>query len=235
MKLLLRVAVACYLTAVLSLSAWGGMPTVLKNDSTGIVLGPPTTFDPANLGPEIAISGGNLIVNQLGADGGGYPVARSITSHSTGKYYVEFTLNSNFAAGADEFGITTSAASLDPTALGFDANLSTGVFDNTTSWYINSSPTGSSINCSVGNTTGIAIDAGAQLVWQRCIVSGSPSNWNNSGTANPATGAGGVSISAISGPYYAAVAMLGNQTSQITGNFGALPYQSAAPSGFGNW
>jgi hypothetical protein len=60
-------------------------------------------------------------------------------------------------------------------------------------------------------------------------------NWNNSGTANPAIGAGGISISSLNaGPYFAAISQ--HDTTEVsTANFGATAYAETVPAGFGNW
>jgi hypothetical protein len=46
-----------------------------------------------------------------------------------------------------------------------------------------------------GSVVDVAVDLGGAVIWFR--VSGG--NWNNSGTANPATGTGGVSLSTMTG------------------------------------
>jgi hypothetical protein len=81
-----------------------------------------------------------------------------------------------------------------------------------------------------GDVIGIAVDLTAQLVWFRICPSGT---WNGSGTANPATGVGGISISSISTgllfPMYTVGASVGNN---VTANFGASAFSGALPSGF---
>jgi hypothetical protein len=91
---------------------------------------------------------------------------------------------------------------------------------------------GTGVTFTTGDVIDIALDAGGQLIWIR----DNGGNWNGSGTANPATCIGGVSISAITGPYYAAIGIKGgNVGAQVTANFGATAYSFTAPAGFGNW
>jgi len=83
----------------------------------------------------------------------------------------------------------------------------------------------------LGNVICVAIDLTAQTIWMR--VNGG--NWNLSGTADPATGVGGVSFAGINaGPYFPAISSSDNG-SIATANFGATAYAQTAPSGFGNW
>ena len=58
-------------------------------------------------------------------------------------------------------------------------------------------------------------------------------DWNNSGTANPATGVGGIS-SGVAGPYYASASSSSASTS-YTANFGASAFSFTMPSGFTSW
>ena len=68
------------------------------------------------------------------------------------------------------------------------------------------------------------------------------SSWNGTTAGNPASGTGGVSIAAITGPYYAACWANSNVSGggAFIGNFGASAYQivtngGSVPAGFGNW
>jgi len=80
------------------------------------------------------------------------------------------------------------------------------------------------------DVVGIAIDLGAHLFWARKNAG----NFNNSGTANPATATGGLAFTADS--YAPAVAWFSNAVNDAyTMNVGATAYANAAPAGFGNW
>ena len=83
-----------------------------------------------------------------------------------------------------------------------------------------------------GNVARIAIDVTNRLLWIGRVGSG---QWNISGTANPATGVGGISFNNL-GTIFPAVSVFSSATpAAVQLNFGASAYASAAPSGFGNW
>ena len=81
-----------------------------------------------------------------------------------------------------------------------------------------------------GDVIGIALDVGAQLAWFRVAPSG---NWNGSGTANPATGTGGLSLASITNvddcPLVGFFPGIGESA---TANFGDSAFSGAVPSGF---
>jgi hypothetical protein len=86
-----------------------------------------------------------------------------------------------------------------------------------------------------GNTLCIAVDLDARLIWFRT----NGGNWNNSGTANPATGAGGVNLNFAK---QHAVAPLmwypgaSTNTSAATGTINlAGSFAQSVPSGFAAW
>lgn len=202
--------------------------------------GSTTTFDPSNLGAGNALSNGNLTVTMPAATGFGFAYARSITSHSSGKFYFEITLTTPLFAGSTAIGIANNGAPLQLAFPGFDANLSVACYGATNiqdqGWDIDSATNN---NCpsfgSNGDIIGVAVDFNAGLIWIRNTAS--PTVWNAGGSANPATGVGGQSISAITCPCYAIYSVYTDDGSPqvATGNFGATPYAAIAPSGFGNY
>ena len=190
--------------------------------------GSTTTFDPSNLGPFIVLSNGNLTATAITSDN--YGIARSVASHSTGKYYAELTMNSG-SGGDLNPGAVNNAAGL-ALFIGDTADKnSVGGFGDSGVIYYNGGSIGTAAAWTAGNVVSIAVDFGGSLIWYRTDAG----NWNNSGAANPATGAGGFSFSGINaGPYYLAIA-LGVATNQATANFGGTSYAQSVPAGFGNW
>lgn len=79
-----------------------------------------------------------------------------------------------------------------------------------------------------GGVICIAVDATARLFWARY----NNGNWNNNGAANPATGANGVNIAAITGTLYAGV-QLTSTGEIISPNFGSAAWAFTPPAGFG--
>jgi len=201
--------------------------------------GSTTAFDPSNTNASIALSNGNLTGTNTYAVNGAYGNTQSIASHSTGKFFNEFTLTTlDPNAYAVPVGLITTSgggASLNP-GLGFDASISLGYYAGNGVMSFNSAViTGGSIQTSAqGDVVGMAVDIGGALIWIRTNAG----NWNNSGTANPATGAGGISISGLlTNPISVAVSIFqqAHNLSSVTANFGATSYAHSAPAGFGNW
>jgi hypothetical protein len=81
-----------------------------------------------------------------------------------------------------------------------------------------------------GMVIGIAVDLTANLIWFRTA-----SNWNAGGTANPATGVGGISISAVAGTLFPTFGGGSTNTQVSTANFGASAFAQSVPSGFSIW
>lgn len=148
-----------------------------------------TTWNPADK-LNANLTNGNLTATWPGNNFSG---ARSTTSHATGKYYFEFhtiAISGDFHLGNDWLGLAPAVYSL-----GSQADVGASGFigvtqDNQTAGYFPGH-----FNPANGDPEGhvlcIAIDFDAQLFWCR----NDAGNWNNSGTANPATGTGGSSYS----------------------------------------
>lgn len=173
----------------------------------------------------MTFSNGNLTVTATSTASGarlnlGFP-------NSAGKYYWECTMTTWTGAGTG-VGICSSTVtiSLPPSN---STNVAEILLTGGNFW-INGVNAGSLGTRASGDIIGIAVDLAADLIWFRVCPSG---NWNNSGTANPATGVGGFSITGVPGarfPFAGAQAI----NDRITGNFGAAGYSGAAPAGFVN-
>ena len=204
--------------------------TLLGAGTGGLAAAPTATFDPSHLGSQNTLSGGNLIVSS-GTAANGYYYARTVTSHSTGKYYFEFAIAQ--AANSDvTFGLVNATESLGPLNPGFTANSAAG-YSNSGNFVINSLTIGTIPILFTAHTVGVAVDLGAGLIWIRDTPT--PGTWNAGGTANPATAVGGLSLATLSGPYFAAASVYSVTGNSATANFGATGYVATAPSGFGNW
>jgi hypothetical protein len=178
-----------------------------------------TTFDPAHTDVNLSLSGGNLIVS-LGTGGGPYVNTRTIASHSSGKIYNEF-VDTNDGGNSNSVCVgLLNSSQVTNNYLGSSSN-SVGYFgggggSGTVS--INGSTVATIQGYAQGNTISMAEDTAAQLVWFG--VNGGI--WNNSGSANPATGVGGISIASVTGPYFGGVCENGSGAGFVmTGNFGA--------------
>jgi len=179
-----------------------------------------TTWNPADLS-NVTLTGSNLIAT-VGTGTGG---VRSVASLSSGKYYWEntwTTINTNTIVS----GISLASASISAptTACAKVSRLNGHIF-------INNSDTGSTITggstVAPGSVVCCAVDFTAQLIWLRIGAAG---QWNGSGTANPATASGGLSITSIAGNLFA---MMAGQTSdRVTANFGDSAFTGTTPAGF---
>jgi hypothetical protein len=195
--------------------------------------GSTATFDPAQKF-QITLSGGNLTAtNSVGA--GQFGVARGTTSHSTGKFYLEWTTT---ISGTNQVGIGLSDTTQSFASGFYNGGVAHSMGTTVTSAVsLLKSPIGaSSVSFAAGGGTtgdvvGFAIDIGAGLTWARRNAG----NWNNDIIANqnPATGTGGIPIS-LTGALYFACDVQSNAASG-TVNTGGSAYANAAPSGFGSW
>ena len=179
-----------------------------------------TTWNPADLS-NVTLTGSNLI-STVGTGAGG---ARSVASLSGGQYYWEntwTTISSNTIIS----GISLASASVSAPTTGCAKIVRT-----TGHIFINNSDSGASISggsaISQGSIICAAVDFTAQLIWFR---QGAAGNWNGSGTANPATAAGGLSITSIAGALFAMMA--GQSSDKVTANFGDSAFTGTVPSGF---
>lgn len=214
------------LIAASSIVRAGSIPLLGVGSSGGVAF--TTTLDPSNLGSTQALSLGNLTVTGSGGNG----IARSISNHSSGKYYCEVTCTT-----VDNAAIGVCDASMSVNSYLGAVGDSTGVF-NGGSAYLGA---GSWIS---GTTTvdgpvashvfAIALDVGNLSLWIKDLTAGG--NWNANASANPATNTDGAILNGglASGVLYAA-ATCANPGDSVTFNFGGSAYGGTVPSGFGNW
>jgi len=197
-----------------------GLPVVFE--TIGVTVPPVVydTFNPADI-VNVLLSNGNLTVTGKVGTGG----ARGSKAISAGKNYFEGKLtaiiNNSQALGvctaaaalATINGNTTGAASITRLGVIFVNNVNTGVSLGTRA---------------VNDVLGVVVDTTARLIWFRVAPVG---NWNNSGTADPATGIGGLSISALSGGLYVLASTGTTANDAVTMNFGASAFVGAVPAG----
>jgi hypothetical protein len=181
--------------------------------------GAPTTFNPSDK-VNVTLSGGDLIATGVTSSGG----ARGTNSHSSAKHYWEYTFTT-FNTNNVNLGIALATTNIAALSL-VGAAVTTRTTGNI---IVNGAASGSTLGAlAAGNVIGIAADFTANLIWFRKAPSG---NWNGIGTADPATGVGGISISSIAtGAFFPFI--LTGVNDKITANFGATAFTGAIPSGF---
>jgi hypothetical protein len=184
-----------------------------------------TTWNPADKGTTNTILSNANLTYGAGASNTTNDGCRSTVGRTTGKLYFELT-----TAGTSStvmLGVGTSSAIFNVILSGsggsFAVYTTNGhIWNNATDTTISiGAPTAGTVYC-------YAID----LVNMRGWIRKDGGNWNNSGTANPATNTGGQDISWLSGAVYVLVASNVNANPIVTANFGATSFAQAIPSGF---
>jgi hypothetical protein len=185
-----------------------------------------TAWSATDKSANITLTGSNLIAtNNNNANGG----VRAADKQITGKFYWEVTCNT-IVGTQSGIGVCSPTA-IFTTSGGFSVAGAASVIKNLGQIYVDGVlQTGSIGALTAGSLVCIAVDCSARLIWFRLGAAG---NWNNSGTASPATGAGGFSITSlgIGIPLYPAT-WLNLLNDQVTANFGDSAFTGAVPAGF---
>lgn len=182
-----------------------------------------TTWNPSDASVSVTFSNGNLTITSAASGDRG---ARVVDGKSSGKYYFETA-----AAGSPsgDFGIGASEANANFGNLGATATDGVIIYVSGNIWVNGSNVTASGLTISSGTNLGIAIDTTNKLFW--ATKDGTHWNSTSSATNNPATGIGGVSFSALTGPFYIA-GIVTPSGSNWTLNAGASAFSFTPPLGF---
>jgi hypothetical protein len=176
---------------------------------------------------DTALSNGNLTATHTTANANSG--ARVLPVISAGKFYFEIQLIAGHGS-FDAMGLASSGITYNNFVLSGTNSVVVARGGGIT---INGGAALANIGAFAPNDIlGIAVDLTAHLVW--CRRNGG--NWNNSGTANPATATGGFTVPAAA--IAPCVCFVGGGTAindAYTANFGGTSFANAAPSGFGNW
>lgn len=182
-------------------------------------------------GAGLTVSGvGNLTVTYTGTNFGDKYSVRSTTSHSGGKYYLEFTFRIG-SSGTPFIGVGNSTFDLNknpgylggtPFSIGYNSSgqviRNNGTVDATLATFAD------------GAVIGMAVDLDNSKIWW---LNGGL--WNNAviGVQNPATNLGGQPLTGMNGPYffsYTGTSPFASADSVVVNLTPASP-----PSGFGYW
>jgi hypothetical protein len=149
-------------------------------------------------------------------------------TRTSGKYYYEATIN-NVTNGGLYIGFANQASLALTTDM--ETQASSVLVDNGGFVFIAGVNSASGLGTmAAAMVIHCAIDLTNNLVW--FAMGGG--TWNASGTANPATGVGGLSISGLTAGGKAPALGMWN-ASDVSVNFGQSAYNLAIPSGFVNW
>jgi hypothetical protein len=203
---------------------------------SGAVAG--TTWNPFDmLFSAVTLSNFNLTATGAGSASSNVGV-RGTTGRTTGKYYVEFTVAPGGANFSSSFNTAVGALTLAGDManwVGGGALLGTGCFAQAGHIYVNGTSGTNQISGGIwlsGDIICMALDLVNQNVWYRR----NNGTWNNSGTANPATNTGGITLGTVF-TSAAAYPMCGfyQPGDKNTANFGQSAFSFAVPSGFSAW
>jgi hypothetical protein len=129
------------------------------------------------------------------------------------------------SSGSTYFGVTSGTLA----DMGNNLNSTEVLIGVSTFIYSNDVTTGKNLGTTaVNDVFGFAIDLTARLAWIRRNAG----TWDADGTANPATGVGGVVVEAGS---FAPAVRFSNSTpvnAAVTGNFGQSAFTQTVPAGF---
>lgn len=208
------VATRTLAAAMGSLTISGQAATLTKSG------GAATTWDPAQLPTLFTLRTGNLICDL--DFGGASGFIRSTARYSSGLKHFKATFTSSGVAG---IGLTNGTET-NTSFLGTTGN-SVGYLNNGIV-QCNSSTITTLATFASGDPIEMEYKQSTNEAWFRINGTG---NWNNSGTANPVTGVGGVTLTGFSiGSGFYAAAFNQNGGNTITGDFLSTP-----PSGFSNF
>ncbi len=182
---------------------------------------PNTFWNPTDKTAGITLSNGNLTA----ASSASSNAVRAVDRQITGKFYWEtiFTTVSTvygFGAALGDAALSTMYTTPSNAVI---------LYASGQIW-VNGVNSGVTLGSVAGVTACVALDVTNRLFWAR---SGAAGNWNNSASANPATGVGGVSLNSfnILATLFP-VAVFGGGALNLTANFGDSAFVGAVPSGF---
>lgn len=191
--------------------------------SSGPPVVTPTMLDPLNTGSGVTLSNLNLTAKKT-TGGIQWRMSRTVVGKTAGKFYMEATfdeltgsfigigLGDGTAAVSNFYGADTHGLLLANNGQVFTGGAVLTTIQTTAE----------------GAIVGVAIDIDNRRIWFRT----NGGNWNNSGTANPATNTGGIAFNAgMTGTFYVGAGVQTSPNDQMTVNFGPT-FAYTAPSGF---
>ncbi|MBV8977139.1 MAG: hypothetical protein JOZ13_07140 [Alphaproteobacteria bacterium] len=185
-----------------------------------------TTWDP-NAQSGITLSNGSLTATATSSGG---KSARSTTSRTAGKAYVEFTLGQVAPSSGTRIGIANSLWDYSQSAqLGREANSFDQESDG--SIYVAGDSAGEVNTLSPGDVVQLCVDFDAQFFW---LTKNNTGNWNGT-NADPVSGSGGIDFSTMAGFTFYVGYCSATTGDSVTANFGASAFTYAVPSGFSSW
>jgi hypothetical protein len=180
-----------------------------------------TTWNPSDKSAGVTLSSGNSVATNTAFS---WHAVRAVAGKSSGKW--AFRVTPVIGTTPEVYiGIATATASLS-VGIGQDNN-AYGYGSTSGNVYKNGSVQATYFGYSSGQTIDVCVDLDNNRMWVRS--SAGTGNWNNSGTADPATNTGGLDISSLAGTKYPAWNGYNTSDSATLASF------SPMPSGFSIW
>lgn len=177
-----------------------------------------TTWNGSDMGANLTLSGGNLVVTRgAGLSGATWESVRSTSTQTAGKWYYEVTVTSGSAASLMA-GVANSSALVNAVYIGIDTNGKS--YYNGGDFRYNGSGAGTPATYTTADVIGVALDAST----------GNVTFYKNNVSQ-------GTESSSVTGPYYAGVSLLTNGN-VFTANFGAADgtgFTYTPPTGYSGW
>lgn len=182
-----------------------------------------TTLNPADIGPNLSLSGGNLTLTRgAGGSGSTWQSVRSTTSQTSGKWYYEMSVTAD--TSGIMAGVADSIATINGSYIG--NNTPNNTPQDSKSYYdagqfrYGGVGSGSPATYTSGDVIGVALDAGT----------GNVTYYKNNSSQ-------GTQTDAVNGPYFAGISLLTNN-SVIVANFGntsGTGFSFTPPAGYSGW
>ncbi len=183
------------------------------------------TLSPFDIyGVNITLSNGNRTVTAPSGAGGF--IAGGLPAKKSGKWYWQISID-NDGSTFDQVGM------INETYVGGNGNLGTNVnsiayLGSSGAILINNVTLATAATFTTGDVIEIAEDAGNKLIWFRRNRSGVAQSWNGNGSANPATGIGGISLLTLGTGYLHPAISIFQSGDQMTTNFATSQFQNSA-------
>jgi hypothetical protein len=188
------------------------------------------TLDPTKKEASVTLSNGNNTATFSGARQA-VVLGTSGYAAGAGKLYFEITFQSGTSSSNAAVGLAPMGEAYTAQTGYNDGSInSIGACQSSGNVYANGSKIGAtSYFGGAGSVVGVAVDFANKLVWFRTNAG----NWNNSGTANPATGTGGLAVASTATLY---PAICTDSASVWQANFGGQSaFAYTPPAGYSSW
>ncbi len=182
-----------------------------------------STFNTASFGTGVTFSSGDLVAAYSAVS---EETAKGARGRAVGRHYFEMRAG---GAGDRSVGLVTAAHGVGGSVY---ASANAVGWRRNGDLYVQGVSAGSLGAYADSDTICVAVDFAALDVWFR---KGGAGDWNNSGAADPATGAGGIDISGLAATLFPAASAQAGTAPTWRFNGGSAPPSGPIPAGFNIW